>query len=157
VSKDTPLNKKYVVQLTDTERGSLDGLVNTGTGAARTLTHARILLKADCGPDGPAWTDPRISAALDVSIPTIERVRRTLVLDGFDATLRRKPQSPRARKLDGHHEAQLIAVTCSPAPEGHNRWTLRLLADKLVDLTELDGLAPETVRQLLKKTNLNPG
>jgi hypothetical protein len=151
------LNKKYIVRLTDTERGVLERMVNTGTGAARTLTHARILLKADCGPDGPAWTDPRIRVALDVSIPTIERVRRTLVLDGFDAALQRKPQPLRPRKLDGHHEAQLIALTCSPAPEGHKRWTLRLLADKLVDLTDLDGLAPETVRQLLKKTSSNPG
>ena len=151
------MNKKYIVRLTDTERGILEGLVNTGKGAARTLTHARILLKADCGPHGPAWTDPAISAALDVSIPTIERVRRTLVLEGFDAALQRKPQLPRARKLDGHQEAQLIALTCSPAPAGHNRWTLRLLADKLVELTDLEGLAPETVRQILKKTNSNPG
>ncbi len=151
------MNKKYIVRLTDTERGILDGLVNTGKGAARTLTHARILLKADCGLDGPAWTDEAISAALDVSIPTIERVRRTLVLEGFDAALQRKPQPPRPRKLDGHHEAQLIALTCSPAPAGHQRWTLRLLADKLVELTDLDGLAPETVRLMLKKTTSNPG
>ena len=74
------MNKKYIVRLTDTERGVLEGLVNTGKGAAHTLTHARILLKADCGPDGPAWTDPMISTALDVSIPTIERVRRMLLL-----------------------------------------------------------------------------
>jgi len=151
------MNKKYVVRLTDTERGILEGLVNMGRGAARTLTHARILLKADCGPDGPAWTDEAISAALDVSIPTIERVRRTLVLEGFDAALQRKPAPPRQRKLDGHHEAQLIALTCSPAPEGRKRWTLRMLADKLVELTDLDGLAPETVRQILKKTTSNPG
>ncbi len=104
------MNKKYIVRLTATERGVLDGLVHTGKGAARTLTHARILLKADCGPDGPAWTDPAISAALDVSIPTIERVRRTLVLEGFDATLQRKPAPPRPRKLDGRQEAQLIAL-----------------------------------------------
>ena len=151
------MNKKYIVRLTDTERGVLEGLVNTGKGAARTLTHARILLKADCGSAGPAWSDAAISAALDVSIPTIERVRRTLVLDGFDAALQRKPQPPRARKLDGRHEAQLIALTCSPAPAGHQRWTLRLLADKLVELTDLDGVAPETVRQVLKKTTSNPG
>ena len=151
------MNKKYSVRLTATERGVLEGLVNVGTGAARTLTHARILLKADCGPDGPAWTDAAISAALDVSIPTIERVRRTLVLDGFDAALQRKPQPPRAHKLDGHHEAQLVALTCSPAPEGHKRWTLRLLATKLVELTNLDGLAPETVRQTLKKKPSNSG
>ena len=151
------MDKKYIVRLTDTDRGILEGLVHRGKGAAHTLTHARILLKADCGPDGPAWTDARISTALDVSIPTIERVRRTLVLDGFDAALQRKPQPPRARKLDGHHEAQLVALACSPAPEGHQRWTLRLLADKFVELTDLDGLAPETVRLMLKKTTSNPG
>ncbi len=151
------MHKQYIVRLTDTERGVLEGLVNSGKGAARTLTHARILLKADCGPGGPAWTDAAISAALDVSIPTIERVRRSLVLDGFDAALQRKPQPPRAHKLDGHHEAQLIALTCSPAPAGHTRWTLRLLADKLVELTDLDGLAPETVRQILKKTSSSRG
>ena len=151
------MHKQYVVRLTDSERGLLEGLITTGPGAARTLTHARILLKADCGPDGPAWTDAAISAALDVSVPTVERVRRTLVLDGFDAALQRKSPPPRARKLDGHQEAQLIALTCSPAPEGHKRWTLRLLADRLVELTDLDGLAPETVRHILKKTNSSRG
>ena len=151
------MNKKYIVRLTAPERGVLDGLVHTGKGAARTLTHARILLKADCGPDGPAWTDPAISAALDVSIPTIERVRRTLVLEGFDAALQRKPAPPRPRKLDGRQEAQLIALACSTPPEGHTRWTLRVLADKLVALEDLAGLAPETVRQILKKTCSNRG
>jgi transposase len=145
------MNKKYIVRLTDTERGVLDGLVNTGKGAARTLTHARILLKADCGPDGPAWTDEAISAALDVSIPTIERVRRTLVLDGFDAALQRTPAPPRPRKLDGRQEAQLIALACSTAPDGHKRWTLQFLAKHVVELENLDGLAPETVRHILKK------
>ncbi len=151
------MNKKYIVRLTQTERDILDGLVTTGKRAARTLTHARILLKADCGPDGPAWTDEAISAALDVSIPTIERVRRTLVLDGFDAALERKPAPPRQRKLDGRQEAHLIALACSAAPEGHKRWTLQLLANQLVHLEDLDGLAPETVRQILKKTNSNHG
>ena len=132
-------------------------LIRSGTVAARTLTHARILLKAECGPDGPAWTDQAISAALDVSIPTIERVRRTLVLDGFDAALQRKPAPPRSRKLDGRQEAHLIALACSPVPEGHKRWTLQLLAEQLVELEDLDGLSPETVRQVLKKTSSNHG
>jgi transposase len=151
------MNKKYIVRLTQNERDILDGLVTTGKRAARTLTHARILLKADCGPDGPAWTDQAISAALDVSIPTIERVRRTLVLDGFEAALQRKPAPPRSRKLDGRQEAHLIAIACSPVPEGHKRWTLKLLAKQLVELEDLDGLAPETVRQILKKTSSNHG
>ncbi len=149
------MNKKYIVRLTQAERDILDGLVTTGKHAARTLTHARILLKADCRPDGPAWTDQAIAAALDVSIPTIERVRRTLVLDGFDAAIQRKPPLPRSRKLDGRQEAQLIALACSTVPEGHKRWTLKLLAKQLVELEDLDGLAPETVRQILKKTSSN--
>jgi hypothetical protein len=151
------MHKKYIVRLTDTERGILEDLIHTGKGAACTLTHARILLKADCGPDGPAWTDETISAALDVSIPTIERLRKTLVLAGFDAALQRKAPPPRQRKLDGRQEAHLIALACSPAPEGHKRWTLQLLAKRLVELEDLDGLAPETVRQLLKKTTSSPG
>ena len=151
------MHKKYIVRLTDTERGMLERRVHTGKGAARTLTHARILVKADCGPSGPAWTDSMISTALDVSIPTIERVRRTLVLEGFDAALQRKSPPPRPRKLDGRQEAHLIALACSMPPEGHKRWTLRLLADKLVALEDLDGLAPETVRQILKKTCSNRG
>jgi transposase len=155
--KEPPVNKKYIVRLTDSERAQLERLVTTGKGAARMLTHARILLKADCGPDGPAWTDPMISAALDVSIPTLERVRRSLVLDGFEAALHRKPQPSRPHKLDGRQEARLTAIACSEAPAGHKRWTLRLLADKLVDLEDLDGLAPETVRQILKKTRSSLG
>ena len=151
------MNKKYIVRLTETERDILDALVNTGKGAARTLTHARILLKADCGEDGPAWTDEALSAALDVSIPTIERVRRTLVLEGFDAALQRKPAPPRSRKLDGRQEAQLIALACSSAPAGHKRWTLQLLAKHLVEREDLDGLSPETVRQILTKTSSNRG
>ena len=151
------MNKKYIVRLTDTERSLLDGLVNTGKSAAQTLTHARILLKADCGPDGPAWTDEAISAALDVSIPTIERVRRTLVLDGFDAALQRKVAPPRQRKLDGRQQAHLIALACSAAPEGRKRWTLQLLAKHLVELEELDGLSHETVRQILKQTSSSHG
>lgn len=155
--KEPPLNKKYIVRLTETERDILDGLINTGKGAARALTHARILLKADGGPTGPAWTDEAISEALDVSIPTIERVRRTLVLDGFDAALQRKPAPPRQRKLDGRQEAHLIALACSAAPQGRKHWTLQLLAKHLVELEDLDGLSHETVRQILKKTSSNRG
>ena len=91
------MHKQYTVRLTDTERGSLDGLVHHGTGAARTLTHARIVRKAECGPAGPAWTAAMLSTALDVSIPPSERVRRTLVRDGCAAALQRKPPPPRAQ------------------------------------------------------------
>jgi transposase len=150
--------KKYRVTLTETERAYLETLSTSGKGAAQTHLHARILLKADQSVAGPAWTDPAISTALDVSVPTIERVRRTLVTDGLDAALhRRRPAPPRARKLDGAQEAHLVAIVCSPPPQGTIRWTLTLLADQLVELKIVDSIAPETIRQTLKKTNLNRG
>ncbi len=151
------MNKKYIVRLTEIERGGLEGVVTTGKGAAHALTHARILLKADCGPDGPAWTDPAISAALDVSIPTIERVRRTLVLDGFDAALQRKPAPPRPRKLDGRQEAQLVALTCSAPPEGRAQWSLVLLRERLVEMQVVEHIGLETIRMVLKKTRSSRG
>jgi transposase len=148
------MNKKYRVTLTEAERMYLDTITSTGKGAAQTQIHARILLKADQSAAGPAWTDQAISAALDVSIPTIERVRRTLVIDGLDAAVqRRRSATRRQRKLDGRQEAQLVALTCSPAPQGHARWTLTLLASRLVELKVVDSIAPETIRQTLKKTN----
>ncbi len=146
------MNKKYRVTLTDNERTLLQAFITTGKAAAHTQTHARILLKADQSPTGPGWTDQAISAALDVSIPTIERVRRTLVTEGLDAALqRRRPVTPRARKLDGGQEAHLVALVCSPPPEGSQRWTLSLLVDRLVELKLVDAIAPETIRQTLKK------
>src|SRR4029453_8958293 len=102
----------------------------------------RILLKADTGPDGPAWDDVAIAAAVEVSVPTVERVRRQFVLAGLDAALRRKPTSRASqRKLDGAQEAHLAAIACSPPPEGAERWTLALLADKLVELKIVDSIA----------------
>ena len=148
------MNKKYRVTLSDAERAYLETLITTGKGSAHTHIHARILLKADQSAAGPNWTDQQISDALDVSRPTIERVRRTLVTDGLDAALqRRRPEVPRARKLDGAQEAHLVALVCSPPPAGAARWTLTLLADRLVTLQVVESIAPETVRQTLKKTN----
>ena len=152
------VNKKYHVQLTADEREQLDSLIRIGNAPARTQTHARILLKADCAADGPAWPDATIADAYDVSRPTIERVRRTFVRCGLAAALhRRRPQAPSSRrKLDGRQEAHLIAVTCSPPPAGAERWTLALLADKLVELQVVDTIARETVRQTLHHNELKP-
>jgi len=149
--------KKYVVRLDEAERAFLTGLVTTGTAAARTQTHARLLLKADVGPAGPGWTDARIAAALDVSVSTIERVRETLVTDGLDAALRRRRPPARPRKLDGAGEAQLVALACSAPPDGRVRWTLHLLAARLVELELVDSIAPETVRTALNKTSSSRG
>jgi hypothetical protein len=145
--------KKHRVTLTDSEREHLLSLIFAGEGSARRLTHARLLLKADEGPSGPAWADDEIVQDLDVSRPTIERIRRRCATEGLeDALNHRRPEAAPGRKLDGHAEAHLIALACRPAPEGYNRWTLRLLADKVVALEIVDAVSHETVRQVLKKT-----
>ena len=152
------MEKRYVVTLTDAERRSLRGLVSSGKGAARKLTHARILLKADVSQGGPSWTDAAISEAVDVGTATVERVRKRFVKEGLDAALvRRKPDRVYQRKLDGDGEAHLVALACSQAPEGRNRWTLELLADRMVVLGRVDSLSYQTVRRVLKKTNSSPG
>lgn len=146
------MNKKYIVTLSSAERNSLLNLLSLGQGPTRKLTHARILLKADQGPHGPGWSDQQISAALEVSLPTIARVRERFVLEGLEAALKRRPNSnPRCCKIDGEQEAHLIALTCSQPPAGHKRWTMRLLATQMVDLDYLDTVSHETVRQVLKK------
>jgi transposase len=143
---------KYVVRLTDEERQLLEGLLSAKRVAADRALRARILLKADLG--GDAWSDTEIADAFDVGVSTVHRLRQRLVEDGLEAALSRRPMSSkRARKLDGAQEARLIAIACGSATEGRARWTLRLLADKLVELEVVDSIAPETVRQVLKKTN----
>jgi transposase len=152
------MNKKYRVTLSDEERAVLHDLISTGTAPARTLTHARILLKADQSPSGPAWPDQAIANALDVSLPTIARVRERLVEHGLEAALQRhSPSIQRPRRLDGAQEAHLVALTCSAPPEGQQRWSLRLLADKMVELEYVDSVSHETVRQVLKKTSSSRG
>jgi transposase len=147
--------KKYKVTLTADERQSLHDLIAAGKAAALKLAHARILLKADAAPDGPAWTDDRIAEAVEVNRTTVERVRQRFVEQGLAAALDRKKQDrpSRQRKLDGAGEARLIALACSEPPLGRAAWTLRLLADQLVELELVDTIATETVRQVLKKTN----
>ncbi len=150
--------KKYRVTLTEDERTMLTSMINAGTAPARTLTHARILLKADQAPDGPAWTDQAIHDALDVGLSTIARVRERFVEDSLEAALhRRSPSRTRERLLDGSEEAHLLALTCSPPPIGQERWSLRLLADKMVELEYVAQVSHETVRQTLKKTNSSRG
>jgi transposase len=146
--------KKYIVKLTEEERATLRALISKGTAAARTLTHARILLKADASEDGPGWTDEAIRDAFEVSLRTVERVRQRCVEEGLVAALRPKPASrTRPRKLDGRQEAHLIALVCGDAPEGSARWTLRLLAETMVELGHVESVSHETVRQTLKKTS----
>jgi transposase len=151
------MNKEHRVTLTEGERASLGRRIAAGTAPAHDLLHARILLKADDGPHGPGWTDAAIADALEASTSTIERVRKRFAEYGLEAATRRQP--PRRdyrRKLDGEQEAHLIAVACTPAPVGRRRWTLRLLADKMVELRYVDGVSYETVRQVLKKNRLKP-
>jgi transposase len=152
------MNKHYHVRLTEAERAHLHALIAAGTASARKLRHARILLKADEGPAGPAWVDERIAEAVEVSQPTISRVRKQYVEEGLEAALnRRAPTRVYHRKLEGAHEARLVALACSPPPQGQARWTLRLLADKLVELEIIDAVSYQTVRRTLKKTNSSPG
>jgi transposase len=147
---------KYVVRLSDKERQVLGEMTSAKRVAAAKALRARILLKADA--DGPGWADPQIAEAFDVGASTVHRLRERFVLDGFEAALARKPHpNPKARRLDGAKEAQLITLACSPAPEGCARWTLALLGEKLVELKVVDSICTETVRQTLKKTNSNRG
>ena len=147
------MNKKYRVTLTPAERVELGGLLARGKADVRRLKHAQILLKADQAEGGPAWPDIRIAEALDVGITTVERVRRRFVEEGLASALSPYRGGKRIyqRKLDGTKEAHLIALACSAPPEGCGRWTLRLLARRMVELAYVDALSHETVRQTLKK------
>jgi len=147
------MHKRYVVRLTHEERGTLEALVRRGRAHARKLLYARILLKADASEDGPAWTDERIAEAFEVSTATVARERRRFCEDGLEVALMpRKPGKPRRRVLDGRAEAHLVALSCSKPPEGRGSWTLRLLADRMVELGHVEGVSHETVRRTLKKT-----
>ena len=152
------MKKKYIVTLTQEEQRMLQAMLSKGKAAARKLMHARILLKANAGDGGPSWHDDAIAEGLEVGRATVERVRREFVEEGLEAALeRRKPRRQYQRKLDGDGEAHLIALACSQAPAGRSRWTLRLLADRMVQLEQVDHLSHETVREVLKKTSLSLG
>ena len=151
--------KQYPVRLDRDERDYLIDLTSSGTESARKLTRARILLKADEGEFGPAYADKEIKEAVEVSIPTIERTRKTFALEGLTAALtpKKRLKPPRPQKFDGEKEAHLIALVCSEPPEGASRWTLRLLAEKMVELNHFSSVSHETIRRTLKKTHLDLG
>ena len=143
--------KKYIVRLTDAERATLAEVVKKLKGSAQRVRRAQILLKADA--DGPAWTDAQIADAFGCRTKTVENVRARLVTAGFGVTLHGQPRStPRPQRLDGHQEAQVIALRLGPPPAGFANWSLRLLAEKVVALEIVDAISHETVRQTLKKT-----
>ena len=145
--------KKYVVKLSAEERDRLEALIHAGKSPAQLLTRARILLKAYASEMGEGWSDSAISAALETSINNIGRLRRQLVEEGLEAALSRKynPNSARPRIFDGTAEAKLIALTCSPAPEGFARWSLRLLEEKVVELNIVAKVSDNTIGRTLKK------
>src|SRR5918911_474040 len=152
------MRKRYVVRLTDSEREYLKEFIGAGTAPARKLLHARVLLKADEGPGGPRLVDEVIAEAVEVSQPTVFRIRRQYVDHGLEAALNRPPPTREyQRKLDGTQEAHLVALACGAPPEGQARWSLRLLADKLIELEIIDDVSYQTVRRVLKKTNSSPG
>jgi transposase len=152
--KETSMKKNSIV-LTAEQRRELEALISAGQAPARKITHARILLKADCGPQGPRWSGRQIHEALDVGETTVRRVRHSFAQGGLEAALNRSPQParPEKRKLDGEQEAHLVALMCSQPPDGYERWSMRLVADKLVELELVESVSHETVRQVLKKTN----
>src|SRR5512144_682121 len=143
---------KYIVRLTADERAALDNLIRTGKRAASVSLHARILLKADAGTGGPGWGDVQIAEAVECGASTVYRGRQAFVEEGLAAALfRKKPTGRQYRKLDGAQEAHLIALACGTPPEGRSGWTLRLLADRLVELEVVKSISPECVRMTLKK------
>ena len=146
--------KRYIVTLVSDERVRLEALTRSGKRSARTITRARALLLADQGEEGPAWEDSRVAEALGCGGRTVERVRERFVTEGLDAALTAKARArpPRERVLDGAAEAKLIALACSATPDGRKAWTLRMPADKLVELDVVEAVSHETVRRALKKT-----
>lgn len=150
------MNKKYIVRLTDGEREQLQELVSKGKAAAYKIKHANILLKVDA--DGPAWSDEEAAEAFGCHANSVRNVRQRLVDGGFESALSRKKQeSPsRSRVFDGEKEARLIATSCSEPPEGSAKWTLKLLAERMVELEIVDSVSAATVGRTLKKTNCSP-
>jgi len=149
------MHKRYVVKLDKDERQELSRLVKAENVAAKKRTHAQVLLLADSSRQGPAWKDEAIAEACSVTVRTVENIRKRLVLEGLESALNRKPQARPSRQkiLDGEKEAKIVALCCGAAPAGHARWTLRLLAERAVELEIVDAVSHETVRQCLKKTS----
>jgi transposase len=150
--------KRYLISLSDEERQTLEQLTTKGKASARKINHARILLKANLNQEDRGWSDQAISQALNISTRTIERVRQRFVQEGLENALIPRPKtSLKLRKIDGEIEAHLVAIACSQAPTGYNRWTLRLLADQMVVMGYVENISHESVRQVLKKMRLSLG
>ena len=151
------MSPRYRVTLTKEERKELEAMTRCGKGQARRFIHARALLLCDAGADGPAWKVADVATAVGVTSRSIEHLKKRFVEDGFEAAIERKPREkpPREVIFDGAFEARLIALACSDAPEGHRRWTVRLLADKAVELSFAASVSHMTVQRILKKTNLS--
>lgn len=147
---------KHVVRLTVAERLQLEGIIADSRAAKARVLRSRMLLKADA--DGPAWPDSKIAEAFDINTITVSRLRKRCVWEGLDAALVERPRSAyKSRKLDGAGEAQLIAIACGAAPDGRAKWSMQMLADKLMELKIVETISDEAVRQTLKKTSLNLG
>jgi transposase len=155
--KEVAMSPRYRVTLTRKEREELEAMTHRGKMHARRFIHARALLLCDAGADGPAWNVADVAAALGVSSRAIEHLKKRFVEEGLEAALERKPREkpPREVIFDGAFEAKLIALACSDVPEGHRRWTVRLLADKAVELKFAGSVSHMTVQRVLKKTNLS--
>jgi len=151
------MEKRWVVELSQEEREQLEQLINKGNVAGYKIKHAQMLLKADEGEQGTSWPDTRIAEAYNVSESTVRNLRKRLVEKGFEAALEREKQTTYRTKLDGEAEAKLITIACSQPPEGYSRWSVRLLADRLVELEIVDAVSHMTVQRVMKKTNSNHG
>jgi len=155
--REVAMSPRYRVTLTREERKELESMTRRGKTHARRFIHARALLLCDAGADGPAWNVSDVATALGVTSRAIEHLKKRFVEDGFEAALERKPREkpPREVIFDGAFEARLITLACSDAPEGRRRWTVRLLADKAVELRFAESVSHMTVQRVLKKTNLS--
>jgi homeodomain-containing protein len=151
--------KKHSIELTEEQRQALKQIISKGASPARKIMHAQILLKCDSSEAGPNWSDAQIHQAFGVGTATIERLRKRFVEHGLEDALDRRPQPerPEKRLLNGKHEAYLIALSCSQKPEGHARWSVRLLAHKMVEVGYVEQVGRETIRVTLKKMNSNRG
>jgi hypothetical protein len=149
--------KKYIVELTSEERKQLQQLVKRGKVPGYKIRHAQMLLKADQGNHGPGWPDVQVAEVFASHVTTVERLRKRFVEQDLEAALERNKRNNYARKLDGDAEAHLIAIACSAPPAGRSEWSLRLLADRLVELSVVDSVSYMTVSRTLKKTNLSRG
>ena len=151
------MSPRYRVTLTSEEREELEAMTHRGKTHARRFIHARALLLCDAGPDGPGWNVADVAEALGITSRSIEHLKKRFVEDGLHAAIDRKPREkpPREVKFDGAFEARLITLACSEAPKGRRRWTVRLLADKAVELRLAESVSHMTVQRVLKKTNLS--